>query len=105
MVAGIVNAAAGGRQFSHPMAGAMLAGGGDLSAYTQPLIPQPMQLTSATDPRIIALLEETKATQAELRANLSELQRRQDNLRIVLPVDKLTDFQQNEKFVKESAIF
>jgi hypothetical protein len=106
MVAGIVNAAGGGRSFSQPMAGAMLAAGGDLSFYTQPLLPQPIQVQQAgTDTRIIALLEETKATQALLNANLNELQKRQDNLRIVLPVDQLNELQQNETFVKVNAIF
>lgn len=104
LVGSLVNMYAGGRSFGYGIGG-MLASGGNLDNVLGAQIQPPVVATNNTDPQLLKLLNDVNQNQNTLRQYVDATNRRIDELKIVVPVDQVTDVQGKAKEVRTAGLF
>jgi|GEM_PF-6786438 len=101
IVGSIVNQAGGGRGFGGKGLGIMASGGDLDSVMGMPLTPQ-ILVSNSADPAVLQLISEVNQTNQLLSAQVSVLESRIDNMKLVVPVDRVTDLQKQDSETREA---
>lgn len=97
IVGSIINQAAGGRSFGNGNYRNIMAAGGDVDGMISNTLTPTIVVSQMSDPAILQLIAEVNNNNVLLRERVEKLQSRQDNMKIVLPVDRVTDLQRQEE--------